>query len=530
MPTSTDPEEVAEDASAPPLASGLISRPRLVERLRAARDAPLLLITAPAGYGKTTLLGEWAEQDRRPSAWLTARRAHDDPGYLLSCIVECLDRIEAVDPAVTEALSSPIPDIAGIALPRLQAALQADRGDFTLVLDDIHCLTSDACFEVLGGLIECMPDGSSLVLAARAEPHLPLGRLRAGRHLGEVGRSELAMTRAESRQLLAGLGLDLDPSRVAALVERTEGWPAALYLAGLSLGEQEDVDRAIAEFAGDDRYVVDYLRDEFIAGTSEAELEFLTRTSVLDRMSGPLCDAVLEQTGSGARLRSLSRSNMLLSRLDHRDEWFRYHALLREMLASELRRTDSSAEAGLHRRASAWYAEREDFDHAISHAIASGETETAGELIWATMPLYGGRGRMVTIEHWLERFDDDAIASSPSLALTSIHCATTRGDGEAADRWIAAMQDAIAAGPGTVPPAFAPGLKLGEAVIARNGVKQMRRDAADAYELSTEDDPWRSVACFLGGTAEYLGGDPEAPEACWKRGSAGRSPSRTSRS
>jgi LuxR family maltose regulon positive regulatory protein len=190
-----------------PIAPSLVSRPRLVDRLRSAAHAPLLLLTAPAGYGKTTLLGEWAQQDKRPFARLSIRPSHDDPAFLLVAIIEALDRVEPVDTAVLESLAGPVPDIDGIALPRLRAALQADREDFVLALDDVHMLTADASSRAIGGLAECLPPGSQLVVAARAEPHLPLGRLRAHRSLVELGQADLAMTHRESRDLLLGVGV-----------------------------------------------------------------------------------------------------------------------------------------------------------------------------------------------------------------------------------------------------------------------------------------------------------------------------------
>jgi LuxR family maltose regulon positive regulatory protein len=509
VPLDADLEGEADSAlGTPPLAAGLVSRPRLVDRLRSAADAALLLVTAPAGYGKTTLLGEWAQGESRPFAWLSIRPVHDDPAFLLTCVVEALDRVEPVDSVVLEPLAGPLPDIDGIALPRLRAALEADRQDFVLVLDDLHWLTSDSAFAAIGALREALPGGAQLVLAARAEPHLPLGRLRAQRSLVELNQADLAMTHAETRDLLLGIGLDLNPAQVDALFERTEGWPAALYLAGLALlGGEDGIDTAIADFAGDDRFVVDYLRDEFIAGITKAELRFLTRSSILDRMSGSLCDAVLEQSDSGQELRMLSRSNMLLTPLDHRDEWFRYHALLREMLASELQRTERSAEPGLHQRASAWYAEHEDFDRAIDHAIAAGDADSAGELIWASFPYYASRGRVATIERWLERFDEASIASQAPLGLTAAEVSLTRGDGNAAGRWIAAATDAIEDGKSKPPATIEAGLLLARAAIGRDGVARMGTDAASAYEIYSEDDLWRSLCRLIEGTALCLGGD-----------------------
>jgi LuxR family transcriptional regulator, maltose regulon positive regulatory protein len=477
-----------------------------VERLRSARNTPLVLLTAPAGYGKTTLLAEWDNRDNRPFAWLSIRPVHDDSAFLFACVVDAIDRLEHVDAAVLDPLMTPAPNITGTALPRLQAALQADRGAFVLVFDDVHRLASDASFAVLGGLAESLPAGSQLLLAARGEPPLALGRLRAQRSIAELVQADLVMTHAESRDLLVGMGLDLTPAQLDTLVARTEGWPAALYLAGLSLRAGDDIDSGVAEFAGDNRLVVDYLRDEFMASTSEAERRFLTRTSILERMSGSLCDAVLQRSGSGRSLRALSRSNMLLTALDHRDEWFRYHTLLREMLISELRRAERSAEAGLHRRASSWYAEHDDFDHAIDHAITAGDPGRAGELIWASVSHYGSRGRMATIDRWLACFDDATISSHPSLALTAVQRSLTRGDGEAADRWIAVARQASEAGPDKPNITIEAGLMLARAAIARDGVMQMGDDAAAAYELYPEDDPWRSLCCLIEGTALYLGG------------------------
>jgi LuxR family maltose regulon positive regulatory protein len=474
---------------------------------------------APAGYGKTTLLSEWAEQEERAFAWLSLDRRHDDAALLLASVVEALDQLEPVDPAVMESLAAPLPDVGGVAIPRLQAALQARSESFVLVLDDVHCLTTDSALEVLEGLLDCLPAGSKLALASRTEPQLPLGRLRAHRRLVEVNQADMAMSPDEAAELIGLVGLDLSPAQLDALVQRTEGWPAALYLAALALDEQADLDAAIAGFAGDDRFVVDYLRDVFMEGVAEEQQRFLLRTAVLDRLCGDLCDAVLEFQGSGTTLRDLSRSNLLLTRLDHHDEWYRYHGLLRETLLAELRRSEPAAEPGLHRRASAWYTEHEDFDRAIDHAIVAGDTAVAGDLIWSSFPSYASRGRVATIDRWLERFDEATISSHPGLALAAVQASLTRGDGEAAHRWGKVAQRAAKARSEAPARDVEAGLLLATATIGAEGVAQVEIDAGRAYDLMQETDIWRTVCCLLVGTAIKLsGGDAIAADRWLEEG------------
>jgi LuxR family maltose regulon positive regulatory protein len=483
----------------------MVARQRLVARLRSASDAELILVQAPAGYGKTTLLSEWAGQEARPIAWLSLDPRHDDPALLLRSVVDVLGRLELVDPVVLEALGVPTPDVGDLALPRLQAALQAGATSFVLILDDGHCLTSDATLEAVEGLLDCLPPGSQLALASRAEPQLPLGRLRAHRRLVEINQADLAMSPSEAGKLFALAGLDLSPSQVDALVQRTEGWPAALHLATLALSGDADPEESMARFAGDDRFIVDYLRDVFLAGMSKRQLRFLCRTSVLDRMSGELCDTVLGDSGSGRVLKELSRSNLLVTRLDHHDEWFRYHGLLREVLLAELRRAEPDAEAELHGRASSWYAGREDFDHAIDHAIEARDIDAAGKLIWDGYPTYASYGRVATIDRWLERFDDATVASHTGLALAATQSSLTKGDGEAAERWMRIAQAAFNDSTRGPRAEFAAGLLLAGATIGRDGVEQMGLDAKRAYRAYDEVDPWRSLCCFLRGTAIFLG-------------------------
>jgi LuxR family maltose regulon positive regulatory protein len=271
-----------------------VPRERLVTRLTDAGEVPLVLVVAPAGYGKTTALAEWAEHDGRPFAWITLDAADNDLERLLRSIALALDEIEPVGRDVFAALSAAEPRVAELVLPRLADSLARRRRPFVLVLDDVHVLDAAAPLQALELLIEHLPYRSQLVLGSRTEPALPIGRLRAHRRVVELRSRDLVMTRGEAAIVLAGLGLR--SSDVDLLVQRTEGWPAGLYLAALSLEDQPDVGRALARFAGDDRLVADYLRDEVLAELPGERLTFLTRTSVLDNLSGP---PVRRRAGAG---------------------------------------------------------------------------------------------------------------------------------------------------------------------------------------------------------------------------------------
>src|SRR5918994_1669517 len=362
LPASRRQEFVAA-SDAPRFNPDFVRRPRLIEALLESPPARLVTLTAPAGYSKTTCLAEWAVHERRPFAWVAVNRRHNDEVLLITSIVEALEEIEAIDPRVRASLAGPNPAISTVVLPRLGRSLRERIQPFVLAMDDFHVLTSTKALEVLETVLEYLPDGSQLAIASRAEPPLPLGRMRAHRQLVELTEPQLSMTKAESGELLSKVGLEPSSAQLDVLFERTEGWPAALYLVGLSLADQPNMSAAIASFAGDDRIVADYIRDEFLATTSPARLRFLTRSSVVEALSGPLCDAMLER---------------------------------------ELRRQEPEIEPKLHARASRWYAAHFDADRAIDHAIAAGDVRWTGELSWRALSPMSGRGRNATPDPWAE--------------------------------------------------------------------------------------------------------------------------------
>ena len=460
------------------IASGnrLVPRSQLVGRLIAARDTPLVLLVAPAGYGKTTLLSEWAFHDVRPFAWVSVREADNDPAQLKRAVAGALRGMPDRDEATV------------------------------LVLDGAELLVSDGSMDLLAGLVEQQGEGSQLVLASRTEPALGLGALRAQRKLLELRTGDLAMAPDEAAALIHAQGFDLDERDLERLVARTEGWPAALYLAALAARGAAHPARALAGFAGDDRYVADYLAEELLAGCSADELSFLVRTSVLDRLSGPLCDHVLERSDSALMLKALSRMNLMIVPLDRGDTEFRYHRLFAGALRGELRRVEPEAVAPLHRRASTWFDEHDNPDRAIAHAIAAGDPALAGRMIWAQAPDVLGRAQSRTLTRWLAGFSDAQLAASAELSLAAAACALFTGDRTLVERWTSAVLQ----GGGDSPTELrAQALLLREAV-ADDSTEAMGATVEAACEDLPDDSPWYALGQLLQGVARHMTGDREA--------------------
>jgi LuxR family maltose regulon positive regulatory protein len=492
--------------SLPDSRSALVQRPRLIDKLRGSA-APVVVLKAPSGYGKSVLIEQWSAEDPRPFPALILGDEHNDPALLVASIVAALETVEPMPREVGGALASPEPSLDKVVLPRLGSAVAARQAPFVLVLDDFERLDSAASLTVVATLVARLPAGSQVVLASRTEPALGLGKMRAHRDLTELGPKDFAMSGEESGGLLAALGLDLSAKQLDTLVRRTEGWPAALYLAGLALGEATDPAAAISRFAGDDRFVVDYLREEFLVPVSRRRLEFLRRASVLDRLGGDLCDAVLERAGSATVLRDLSRANMLLIPLDRRDEWFRFHPLFREMLRAELRRVEPEREDELNRRASQWWSAAGDWDRAITHAIDAGAVDRAGELLWTSIPELMTRGRNATILGWLDRLGERTVATDPALSLTAAYAHVNKGAGAKSEHWAAVAATLLGReGPPEQRAVLTAGLGLIEATLARDGVEAIAERTGPAAAILPDDSPWMSMCRLIEGVGLHLRG------------------------
>ena len=464
---------------------GLVARPRLVRRLSEARDAQFVLLVAPAGYGKTTLLSEWAACDGRRFAWIDLAAGDTDSERLLAAV---------------------------------KRTVHDGRAPTVLVVDNAHLISAPETFEALDELARSMPSGSQIALASRSEPELPVGSLRADRRISELRAGDMAMTRSEAAALLAAAGIRVASDGLDTLMRRTEGWPAGLYLAALSLREQRNVDGALSRFAGDDQVVADYLRDELLAELAPDQVTFLLRTSILGTLSGPVCDAVLQKGGSARTLGELARSNVLLVSLDRGGTAYRHHPLFRQMLRAELRRLDPRREPQLHARASAWYEEHGDIDSAIQHAVVAGDLEQSGELLWRHASSYIGHGGNHALRSWLDHFNEDQIADVPALAVTSAASRLADGDGDQARHWASAATRALARHPSTGPCTLDGAAQLMRAVVAEDGLAQMGRDAARACAVSPEDGDTRSFAHLLAGVGHHLTGDRPRARAALEEG------------
>ena len=490
---------------------GSVPRTALVNRLRVAGSCTVVGVVAPAGYGKTTLLAQWASRDERPFAWVSIDES-DDPILLLRHVAAALSRVQAIDPSVLESLGARGQSTQS-AIRRVGSALFSSDRPLVLVLDGIHLLRSRERAAVAAALVERVPDGSTLVLAGRAMPELPVARLRAAGQLFEFGVDDLALSRREAQQLLRHAGVEDPEIDASRLVDRTEGWATGLYLAALSL-QAAGVRRDVDEFAGDDRFVADYFRSEYLSHLRPAEVRFLTRTSVLERMSGPLCDALLEGTGSARRLETLAKSNFFVVPLDRHRGWYRYHRLFRDLLQAELEQRERELVPALNRRAAVWCDANGSAEEAIAYASAAGDIDTVARLVGVrALPAYHS-GRIATIECWLGHFgeDDLKLARYPAVAALGAWMHALRGRPATAERWLRAAEDGRA---GRELPdgstSIGPWLALLHAAMCRDGPEQMLSDAEAAVQGLAPASQWRPTAVLVRGAALLLlGGDAGA--------------------
>jgi LuxR family maltose regulon positive regulatory protein len=420
----------------PLIRPGTVRRSRLIARLARGDRCPIVSVAAPAGYGKTTLLSQWAEGNGQSFAWVSVDEADNDPKVLLSYVAEALDAVEPIGERVFDALASAASSVPGSVVPRLVSAFSSMISPVVLVLDDVHVLRNSECRAALSVLADHVPGGSRLVLAGRAGRPLRIARLRAEGKITEIGAGDLSLTCEEASSLLREAGVALGEDEVAELHRRTEGWPAGLYLAALYLREGGPLAGAAVSFGGDDRLVSEYLELEFLARISARQRAFLTRTAVLERMCGPLCEAVVDLPGSAAALADLAGSNLLLVPLDRRGEWYRYHHLFRDMLLAELGRVEPGLMPVLRRRAAGWCLANDLPEEALEYSMAAGEVDAAAGLAGLlAVPAYQ-HGRVTTVQRWFAWLEDHGgIEGHPIVAvLAAIVSALTARPVEA-ERW-----------------------------------------------------------------------------------------------
>jgi len=499
----------------PPVRPGTVRRWSLLERLAGDDCGPLVSVVAPGGYGKTMLLSQWAERNGQAFAWVSVDEADNDPKVLLTYIAEALDAVQPVGGRVFDVLASPGSSVPGSVVPRLGAAFSSMTTPVVLVLDDVHALHNSECRAALSVLADHVPPGSRLALAGRVEPPLRIARLRAEGRITEIGPGDLSLTCEEASALLRAAEVVLGADEVAELHRRTEGWPAGLYLAALCVREGGSPGGAAISIGGDHRFVSEYVESEFLARISRRQRVFLTRTAVLERLCGPLCEAVLDRPGSAAALEDLARSNLLLVPLDQRRQWYRYHHLFRDMLLAQLERHSPGLVPVLQRRAASWCLRNGMDEDALEYSIAAGDVDEAARLVEKLWMPADRQGRAATLQRWFGWLEDrDGIKGHPMLAAGAAFVFDTTGRPAEAERW-AGVVDRWQYQDGARPedPAAEAWAAMLRAMLCRRGVKQMRADADEAARRFAAENLVIPGAMLLQGIARILSGDLDGGDA-----------------
>ncbi len=509
---------------------GFVPRPRLVEALGEGLARRLILVCAPAGSGKTALLADWAPSDHRPVAWLSLDAADNDPVRFWRHTVAALDRARpGIGERVGLLLGPPAPaSFEGLVTALINdLAAQPGDGEVLLVLDDYHLIDARPVHASLAFLLEHLPPGLHLVLASRADPPLPLARLRAGGQLAELRTADLRFSAEETAALLReSAGADLPAAAVAALAARTEGWVAGLQLAALSLAGHADPAGFVAAFSGSHRYVLDYLAEEVLDRQQEELRTFLLETSLLERLSGGLCDAVTGRTDSRAMLERVEQAGLFLVPLDEVRGWWRYHHLFADLLRARLQQQRPGQVPALHRAAAAWCEEHGLADDAVRHALAAGDTAWAARLVERHVETLLGRSEGATLRRWLSALPAESVRDRPRLFLAQAYGAAMGFQVEAleallddAERAFAVSGDepyeASAGRPVSSLANVPAGIAFLRAVLAR-----LRGDAALASDYNRQalaqlgEDDWlmRYLVRWNQAAADWLGGRPGPAE------------------
>jgi ATP/maltotriose-dependent transcriptional regulator MalT len=513
---SARPVLAATKLHIPTLRHGHLHRVALVGTLIAHAQSRVALVAAAPGSGKTSLLSEWHADPRehRPFAWISLDAADNDPVRFWDGVFAALQTIApTVGGSARAALHSPGTTVTDQVLPLLINDLAELTEPVVLVFDDYHLIENGEIHGAIGLLVERLPPIAQLAIATRSDPPLPLSRLRARGQLIEIRGGDLRFDVAEAGAFLNDVaGLDLEPDEIARLHERTEGWAAGLQLAGLSLRGREDHRQFIDSFAGDDQHIVEYLGFELLDNQPSELREFMIQSSVLERLSGPLCAAVTGNRDSERLLQRLERENAFVIALDSRREWYRYHHLFAELLRHELARTRPELVVELHRRASGWYRDADAVHEAIEHATVAGDFGDAVELITTHWYEFLQRGRQETVATWIDKLPSETVLHDPNLCLTKAWLGVNTGRLDEVDRWIEAAGRAADERP---EPKELPPLESGVASLraihrymsGNVGAAVAAGRRALALERGGAASPWRPVGCPVLGLSLHWHGE-----------------------
>jgi len=503
----------------PPARPGLVPRPRLMERLQTALTCRLTLVSAQAGYGKSTVLTQWISENRPPggAAWLSLDEGDNDPVRFWDYFIAALRTLRPTTGETALALlRSPQPYPTESVLTALINDLANESSDYVVVLDDYHLIKAEAVHAGVTFLLDHLPPKMHLVIATRADPHLPLAHLRGRGQMEEIGADDLRFTAEETADLLKRIqGPALSGEDIAALNARTEGWAVGLTMAALSMGKRKDVQGFIATFTGSQRHVMDYLMEELLKQQPAEIRDFLLQTSILERLSGPLCDAVTGRSRSQETLIELESSfGGFLVPLDESRQWYRYHHLLAELLRHQLERvSEADKVTQLHRRASRWYEDNKFPDDAIHHALVPGDSEKAMRLIYAQSEERIRRGEMRTLLNWLQLIPDEILHTHPRLYSQYGNVLVTAGQFDAAEAALSYLEQ-TAQGDANL---------QGEVAVSQATLARRRGDISLAIELaekslsllSPDNLPTRARASLVLGFV--VRDDPGLFEKAWSR-------------
>ncbi|HEY6706241.1 MAG TPA: LuxR C-terminal-related transcriptional regulator [Actinomycetota bacterium] len=480
----------------------------MLERLLTVPAARLVCVAAPSGYGKTTLLAQWAERRRGRRAWVTLDRHDNDPVVLLRYLAVALDRMDPVDPDLLRFLESPGAAPPASLISRFVAGLSSLRHPVTVVLDNLELLVNQACLDAVAEVGLRLPAGSRMGLAARARPSLPSALTQPADQMVEVGPEELAMDEGEVRAVLERAGVRFSTAEVADLLERTEGWPIGVYLASSAVAGEGQHAAAGTATSGNGQVATGQPKADLLGRLSPATLAFLTRTAVLDELSGPLCDAILQMRGSDRVLESLAGSKLLLVELDQRGRWYRYHQFLRELLLAELERREPELVDELHRRAAAWYEDEGRPELAVDHGQAAGDGDGVARLVAAlAFGAYAG-GRVQTARGWFGWFEDQGLVERyPRIAMLGAQLEVLLGNASSAERWAAAAERGLGRAPADA--TMDASMALLRTFLCRDGMAAVRADAVAAWAGLDPDSPWRPTALLMEGVSHLLDGQAD---------------------
>jgi LuxR family maltose regulon positive regulatory protein len=500
---------------APALPKEYVGRHELVDYL-ASVTAKLVLVDAAVGFGKTALIAQWrtSPAESRPFAWVSLDPGDNDPGrlwwHVVCALQQACPEFDAGD--ILRAARVQAPDITQTLLPLLINELAALPEPVVLVLDGYHVITERGCHDQVAFLVSHLPHVVQLVLITRADPPLPLASWRAAREMVEVRGRQLRFGPAQAAELMAAAGIELSPADLTDLVDRTEGWPAGLHFAALSMRGHPSPAAFIRRFPGNSQFVFDFLTEQVLSRQPEEIRQFLARTSILSQFSAPLGQAVAGSAHAAEIIDILERENLFVIPLDDTRQWFRYCRLFAQVLRGELARTEPEIVPALHERASAWYRRSGSADEAISHAHAAGDVAGAVSLIAGNWPAYVDSGQVATVRGWLSPLGDSGISADPVAAHCAAWAAALSGDHESLRRWLPVIEAAQDDGP------LPDGIRsqrssaaLLKGTFGLEGIGPVREAATEAARLETDPaSPWYAMAQASCAVAAFWSGDLDA--------------------